>query len=58
MDQIWTFIQTLCKGTIQGVSQFISNDLMDYIPLFLFAGVALIARLFVVIYRKIKSKKS
>ena len=56
MEQIWTFIQTLCKGTAQGVRQFINNDLNDYIPLFLFAAVALIARLFVVIYRKLKSK--
>ena len=58
MEQIWTFIQTLCKGTVQGVSQFINNDLQDYIPLFLFAAIALIARLFTVIYRKLKSKKS
>ena len=58
MEQIWTFIQTLCKGTVQGVSQFINNDLQDYIPLFLFAAIALIARLFAVIYRKLKSKKS
>ena len=58
MEQIWTFIQTLCKGTVQGVSQYIDNDLKDYIPLFLFAAVALIARLCVVIYRKLKTKKS
>lgn len=56
IEQTWTFIQTLCKGTVQGVSQYIDNDLKDYIPLFLFAAVALIARLFVVIYRKLKSK--
>lgn len=56
MEQIWTFIQTLCKGTAQGVRQYIGNDLNDYIPLFLFAAIALIARLFVVIYRKLKSK--
>jgi hypothetical protein len=58
IEQAWTFIQTLCKGTVQGVSQYIDNDLKDYIPLFLFAAVALIARLCVVIYRKLKSKKS
>ena len=56
IEQAWTFIQTLCKGTVQGVSQFIDNDLKDYIPLFLFAAVAVIARLFVLIYRKLKSK--
>ena len=56
IEQAWTFIQTLCKGTVQGVSQYINNDLNDYSPLFLFAAVALIARLFVVIYRKLKSK--
>lgn len=56
IEQAWTFIQTLCKGTVQGVSQYINNDLNDYIPLFLFAAIALIARLFVVIYRKLKSK--
>ena len=56
IDQIWTFIQTLCKGTVQGVTQFVSNDLQDYIPLFIFAGVAIVIKLLVGIIKKIKTK--
>lgn len=36
------FIQTLCKGVAQGFSQFITNDLHNYVPLFIFAAVVLI----------------
>ena len=46
METIWTFVQTLGKGIIQGVKQFISNDLQDYMPLFILAALFIIATLF------------
>ena len=58
IDQIWTFIQTLCKGTVQGVSQFVSNDLKDYIPLFIFAGVMIVVSLSKDLIRKLRNKNS
>jgi hypothetical protein len=39
---IMEFIQTLFKGIIQGVSQFITNDLHNYVPLFIFAAAILV----------------
>ena len=36
------FIQTLGKGIVQGFSQFITNDLSSYVPLFIIAAVLLI----------------
>ena len=36
------FIQTLLKGIIQGVNQFITNDLASYVPLFIIAAVLLV----------------
>jgi hypothetical protein len=36
------FFQTLGKGIIQGFSQFITNDLKNYIPLFVIAAVLII----------------
>ncbi len=36
------FIQTLGKGITQGFSQFITNDLHSYVPLFIFAAVVII----------------
>ena len=42
MEQIWTFIQTLGKGIVQGFSQYIDNDLKDYIPMFVIAAVLLL----------------
>lgn len=56
MEQIWTFIQTLCKGTVQGIKQYIDNDLQNYIPLFVFAAVALLVSLSLKLIRKIKQK--
>ena len=35
------FMQTLGKGIMQGINQFIDNDLHNYIPLFIFAAVVL-----------------
>ena len=42
MDQIWTFIQTLGKGIVQGFRQYIDNDLHNYVPLFVIAAVILL----------------
>ena len=42
MDQIWTFFQTLGKGVVQGIKQFVTNDLENYVPLFIFAAVVII----------------
>ena len=52
MEKIWTFVQTLGKGIIQGVKQFISNDLQDYVPLFILAALFIIATLFKKIIKK------
>ncbi len=52
METIWTFVQTLGKGIIQGVKQFISNDLQDYVPLFILAALFIIATLFQKIIKK------
>ena len=56
MEQLWTFIRTLCKGTVQGVNQFIDNDLQDYVPLFIFAAIVVLFTLLKGIIRKIKNK--
>ena len=37
------FIQTLGKGITQGFSQFITNDLHNYVPLFIIAAVLIVA---------------
>lgn len=37
------FIQTLGKGIVQGVRQFITNDLSSYVPLFILAAIIIIA---------------
>ena len=57
MDQIWTFFQTLGKGVVQGIKQFVTNDLENYVPLFIFAAVILIGSLLLRIIRKYKYKK-
>ena len=36
------FIETLSKGIAQGVNQFITYDLHNYVPLFIFAAVVLV----------------
>ena len=56
MDTVWTFMQTLGKGILQGVKQFISNDLQDYVPLFILAAIFIIATLFQKIIKKIKKR--
>ena len=56
MEQIWTFMQTIGKGIIQGTTQFIQNDLRSYVPLIIFAAFILVIQLKVII-KKIKNKK-
>jgi hypothetical protein len=53
---MWTSIQTLCKGVVQGFSQFIDNDLQNYIPLFVIAAVLIAVTLLKRIIRKIKNR--
>ena len=57
MDQIWTFFQTLGKGVVQGIKQFVTNDLENYVPLFIFAAIVLIGSLLLKIIRKYKHNK-
>jgi len=57
MDQIWTFFQTLGKGVVQGIKQFVTNDLENYVPLFIFAAIVLIGSLLLRIIRKYKHNK-
>ena len=56
IDSIWTFIQTLGKGIVQGFNQFIENDFHSYIPLFIVAAVVVAVSLLLKIIRKIKTK--
>ena len=56
MEQIWTFIQTLCKGTAQGVRQYISNDLHDQLPLMVIAAVLIVGSLLLRIIKKLKNR--
>ena len=49
-----TFFETLWKGIVQGTSQFISNDLSSYIPLFVVAVGILIVHW---VYGMVKKNK-
>lgn len=51
-------IQTLAKGVIQGVKQFIANDLETYLPLFVIAGVLIVFVLLKDLIQKIRNKNS
>ena len=57
MEQIWTFIKTLAKGIKQGFSQFIDNDLKDYLPLFVIVTVLILFVLAKKVIERIKNKK-
>ncbi len=48
------FFKTLGKGITQGFEQFITNDLENYIPLFIIAAVLIIAVLIRNWFRKNK----
>ena len=48
------FMQTLGKGIMQGLNQFIDNDLQTFMPLFVIAAVALAVFFFKKIIQKIK----
>ena len=50
------FMQTLGKGIMQGLNQFIDNDLQTFMPLFVIAAVALAVFLIKKIIQKIKAK--
>jgi hypothetical protein len=56
LDQLWTFMQTLGKGILQGFKQYIDNDLQDQLPLIVFAIVAIVAILLLRIYKRIKNR--
>ena len=56
LDQLWTFIQTLGKGILQGFRQYIDNDLQDQLPLIIFAVVAITAIVLKGIYKKLKNR--
>ena len=51
-------IQTLAKGVIQGVKQFIANDFETYLPLFVIAGVLIVFVLLKDLIQKIRNKNS
>ncbi len=50
------FMQTLGKGIMQGLNQFIDNDLQNYMPLFVIAAVVLAVFLIKKIIQIIKTK--
>ncbi|MBQ6548604.1 MAG: hypothetical protein IJL82_01570 [Prevotella sp.] len=56
MEQIWTFITTLAKGVKQGVNQYITNDLENYVPFFIFAAVVLVGSQLWKLIQKFKNK--
>ena len=49
-------MQTLGKGIMQGLNQFIDNDLQNYMPLFVIAAVVLAVFLIKKIIQIIKTK--
>ena len=57
LDQLWTLMQTLGKGILQGIRQYIDNDLKDQLPLIIIAAVVIAAVLLKRIYQKIKNKE-
>ena len=57
LDRLWTLIQTLGHGIIQGFRQYIDNDLKDQLPLIIFAAVAIGAILLWRIYKKLKNRE-
>ena len=57
MEQIWTFFQTLGKGIMQGINQFIDNDLQNYVPLFVIAAALILFVLLKKGIERFKNKK-
>ena len=57
MEQIWSFVKTICGGFKQGVRLYFENDFQDYLPLYVITGVLLIMVLVNKLIRKIKNKK-
>ena len=56
LDQLWTLMQTLGKGILQGIRQYIDNDMKDQLPLIVIAAVVIIAVVWKGIYKKIKNR--
>lgn len=56
LDQLWTLMQTLGKGILQGFRQYFDNDLQDQLPLIVIAAVVIIAVVLKGIYKKIKNR--
>ena len=56
IEQIWTFIQTVVKGVRQGTSQYINNDLENYMPYFIFSAVVLALVMLKRLYDKFKNR--
>ena len=50
------YMQTVGKVIIQGVREYIDNDLENYIPFFIFAAIFLIASLIRKMIKKSKNK--
>ena len=57
LDRLWTLIQTLGHGILQGFKQYIDNDLSDQLPLVIFAAVAIVATLLWRMYKKFKNRE-
>ena len=51
------FMQTLGKGIMQGLNQFIDNDFHNYIPLFIIAAVLILFVLLKKGIERFKNKK-
>ena len=56
MEKVWTFMQTMGKGIVQGTKQYLNNDLKDQLPLIIFAAVLIAAVLLKKYYKKIKNR--
>ena len=56
MEKVWTFMQTMGKGIVQGTKQYLNNDLKDQLPLIIFAAVLIAAVLLKRYYKKNKKQ--
>ena len=50
-------MQTIGKGIMQGINQFIDNDLQNYVPLFVIAAVLILFVLLKKGIERFKNKK-
>ena len=56
IERLWTLTQTLYKGFVQGVCQYIDNDLQDQIPLMVIAAVLIVGTMILRIIRNFKNR--